>query len=70
VAAEEGWGPAARLREHLESAAEREAKEDAKRAQAKKLLSDDGGTTTRAPTVIRTDFDALAPDAGLPPQAR
>ena len=64
------WGPEARLREHLEAAAERQAKEMAKRDQAMRLLSDDVSGAPAAAAPLRTAFDALPPDGALPPQAR
>jgi hypothetical protein len=66
----EAWGPAARLREHLEDAAERAKREAEKRAQASRLLSDETGSAPQARTVHRAAFDAFSADAALPPQAR
>ena len=67
--AEEGWGPEARLRQHREDAAEREAREAARKEQAMQLLSGDSASAL-APPPKRTALDLLAPDAGVPPQVR
>jgi hypothetical protein len=66
---EESWGPEARLRQHREDAAEREAREAARKEQAMRLLSGDG-SAPQAPPPKRTALDVLAPDAALPPQVR
>jgi hypothetical protein len=67
--AAEGWGPEARLRQHREDAAEREAREAARKEQAMQLLSGDAASA-QAPPPKRTALDVLAPDAGIPPQVR
>ena len=62
------WGPAARLREHREDAAAREAAEQAKRKEAARLL---GGTSLgdavpKKP--LRQQLDPLPDDGTLPAQ--
>lgn len=63
----EEWGPAARLREHLEAAAEKAAREDARRNQAMDLLSD-GKPKPGVTPAKRADFDPLPANGVLPPQ--
>jgi protein TilB len=69
----EGWGPAARLREHREEAAVRSAHEAAKRAEAQRTLlgtgGDSGAHRSRA-APPRQALEAMPLDGSLPPQAR